>query len=156
MVATAMAVAITVIVPALGAFDTTAPSEAVEIYCVKSKAKTASRDIKAVTMKNGDPPPGQFAWSAAPESSASASRPERFVHPIIMALDLGLTTHQLLSAPQRSLRAKKTQCSMGLGSVKYMTPPSSPPSAGITLNPRCARRATTSSGSYSRKARSAP
>ena len=31
------------------------PSEAVEIYCVKCKAKTASRDIEAVTMKNGRP-----------------------------------------------------------------------------------------------------
>ena len=31
----------------------TALSEAVEIYCVKSKAKTASKDIEAVTMKNG-------------------------------------------------------------------------------------------------------
>ena len=33
---------------------TTQP-EAVEIYCVKCKAKTASRDIEAVTMKNGRP-----------------------------------------------------------------------------------------------------
>jgi len=33
----------------------TAPSGAVEIYCVKCKAKTASRDIEAVTMKNGRP-----------------------------------------------------------------------------------------------------
>ena len=33
----------------------TAPSEAVEIYCVKFKANTASRDIEAVTMKNGWP-----------------------------------------------------------------------------------------------------
>ena len=31
----------------------TTPSEAVEIYCVKCKAKTGSRDIEAVTMKNG-------------------------------------------------------------------------------------------------------
>ena len=31
------------------------PSEAVEIYCVKCKAKTRSRDIEAVTMKNGSP-----------------------------------------------------------------------------------------------------
>ena len=31
----------------------TTPSEAVEIFCVKCKAKTASRDIEAVTMKNG-------------------------------------------------------------------------------------------------------
>ena len=31
------------------------PSEAVEIYCVKCKARTASRDIEAVTMKNGRP-----------------------------------------------------------------------------------------------------
>ena len=29
------------------------PSEPVEIYCVKCRAKTASRDIEAVTMKNG-------------------------------------------------------------------------------------------------------
>ena len=33
----------------------TTPSEAVEIYCVKCKAKTASEDIEAVTMKNGRP-----------------------------------------------------------------------------------------------------
>ena len=31
------------------------PSEAVEIYCVKCKTKTASKDIEAVTMKNGRP-----------------------------------------------------------------------------------------------------
>ena len=31
----------------------TTPSEAVEIYCVKCKAKTASQDIEAVTLKNG-------------------------------------------------------------------------------------------------------
>ena len=29
------------------------PAGAVEIYCVKCKAKTASQDIEAVTMKNG-------------------------------------------------------------------------------------------------------
>ena len=33
----------------------TAPSESVEIFCVKCKAKTASRDIEVVTMKNGRP-----------------------------------------------------------------------------------------------------
>ena len=33
----------------------TTPSEAVEIYCVKCKAKTASKHIEAVTMKNGRP-----------------------------------------------------------------------------------------------------
>ena len=33
----------------------TTPSQTVEIYCVKCKAKTASRDIEAVTMKNGRP-----------------------------------------------------------------------------------------------------
>ena len=33
----------------------TTPSQAVEIYCVKCRAKTASRDIEAVTMKNGRP-----------------------------------------------------------------------------------------------------
>ena len=33
----------------------TTPSETVEIYCVKCKATTASRDIEAVTMKNGRP-----------------------------------------------------------------------------------------------------
>ncbi len=31
----------------------TTPSDAIEICCVKCKAKTASRDIEAVTMKNG-------------------------------------------------------------------------------------------------------
>ena len=31
----------------------TTPSKAVEIYCVKCKARTASKDIEAVTMKNG-------------------------------------------------------------------------------------------------------
>ena len=29
------------------------PSASVEIYCVKCKAKTGSKDIEAVTMKNG-------------------------------------------------------------------------------------------------------
>ena len=33
----------------------TTPSEVVEIYCVKCKAKTASCDVEAVTMKNGRP-----------------------------------------------------------------------------------------------------
>ena len=33
----------------------TAPSRSVEIYCLKCRAKTASRDIEAVTMKNGRP-----------------------------------------------------------------------------------------------------
>ena len=33
----------------------TTPSEAVEIYCVECKAKIASQDIEAVTMKNGRP-----------------------------------------------------------------------------------------------------
>ena len=33
----------------------TRPSEATEIYCVKCRAKTGSRDIEAVTMKNGRP-----------------------------------------------------------------------------------------------------
>ena len=28
-------------------------SEPVEIYCVKCRAKTASKDIEAITMKNG-------------------------------------------------------------------------------------------------------
>ena len=31
----------------------TTPSASIEIYCVKCKAKTASKDIEAVTMKNG-------------------------------------------------------------------------------------------------------
>ena len=30
-------------------------SEAAEIYCVKCKAKTGSKDVEAVTMKNGRP-----------------------------------------------------------------------------------------------------
>ena len=29
----------------------TTPSEAVEVFCVKCKAKTGSKDIEAVTMK---------------------------------------------------------------------------------------------------------
>ncbi len=33
----------------------TTPSESIEIFCVKCKAKTGSRDIEAVTMKNGRP-----------------------------------------------------------------------------------------------------
>ena len=33
----------------------TTPSEAAQIYCVKCRAKTASRNIEAVTMKNGRP-----------------------------------------------------------------------------------------------------
>ena len=31
----------------------TTPSERVEIYCVKCKARTGSKDIEAVIMKNG-------------------------------------------------------------------------------------------------------
>ena len=31
------------------------PSETIEIYCVKCKAKTGSKDIEAITMKNGRP-----------------------------------------------------------------------------------------------------
>ena len=31
----------------------TTPSDATEIYCVRCKAKTPSKDIEAVTMKNG-------------------------------------------------------------------------------------------------------
>ena len=33
----------------------TTPSQSVKIYCVKCKTKTPSRDIEAVTMKNGRP-----------------------------------------------------------------------------------------------------
>ena len=33
----------------------TAPTGAVKIYCVKCRAKTGSKDIEAVTMKNGRP-----------------------------------------------------------------------------------------------------
>ena len=33
----------------------TAPPDPVEIYCLKCKAKTASKDIEAVTLKNGRP-----------------------------------------------------------------------------------------------------
>ena len=33
----------------------TTPSEAVDIFCVKCKAKTASKNIEAITMKNGRP-----------------------------------------------------------------------------------------------------
>lgn len=42
-----------------------------EIYCVKCKAKTVSRDIEQVTMKNGRPPPGPGAPSVAQGSTAS-------------------------------------------------------------------------------------
>ena len=31
------------------------PSEAGEIYCVKCKVKTTTRDVAAVTMRNGRP-----------------------------------------------------------------------------------------------------
>ena len=33
----------------------TTPTEPPEIFCVKCKAKTASKDVEAVTMKNGRP-----------------------------------------------------------------------------------------------------
>ena len=33
----------------------TTPSEPIEIYCVKCKIRTGSKDIEAVTMKNGRP-----------------------------------------------------------------------------------------------------
>ena len=45
---------------------------------------------------------------------------------------------------QPALRANRTQCSIGLGSVKYMTPPSFSPSAGITLKPWFASTPSTS------------
>ena len=41
--------------PMLEFSSMTTPSDAVEIYCVKCKAKTGSKDIEAVTMKNGRP-----------------------------------------------------------------------------------------------------
>ena len=31
------------------------PSDATEIYCLKCRAKTPSRDVERVTMKNGRP-----------------------------------------------------------------------------------------------------
>ena len=31
------------------------PPESVEIYCLKCRAKTGSRDVEQVTMKNGRP-----------------------------------------------------------------------------------------------------
>ena len=46
-----------------------------------------------------------------------------------------------------TLRAKRTLCSIGLGSVKYMTPPSFAPSAGIRSRPMPAKRPSTSSAS---------
>ena len=33
----------------------TSPSPSVEIHCVRRRAKTASEDIAAITMKNGRP-----------------------------------------------------------------------------------------------------
>ena len=33
----------------------TTPSQSVEIYCLKCRAKTGSRDVEAVTIKNGRP-----------------------------------------------------------------------------------------------------
>ena len=42
-----------------------------EIYCVKCKAKTETRDLAEVTMKNGKPAAQGSAPSAAPRSSAS-------------------------------------------------------------------------------------
>ena len=33
----------------------TSSSDTVEIYCVKCKTRTGSKDIEAVTMKNGRP-----------------------------------------------------------------------------------------------------
>ena len=33
----------------------TTPSAVTQIFCMKCKAKTASRDIEAITMKNGRP-----------------------------------------------------------------------------------------------------
>ena len=31
------------------------PTESVEIYCLKCRAKTGSRDVEQVTLKNGRP-----------------------------------------------------------------------------------------------------
>ena len=76
----------------------TAPSEAVEIYCVKCKAKTASRDIEAVTMKNGRAATRSTCVDSGTKKFRIGSCPDPLAHPGIMALDLGLTTYQLLSA----------------------------------------------------------
>ena len=59
-----------------------------------------------------------------------------------------LPPHTMLGAILGAiLRAKRTQWSMGLGSVKYMTPPSFAPSGGITLRPWASKTPTTSSTS---------
>ena len=67
------------------------------------------------------------------------------VHPRPLVTRLVLRTGNRTLHP--SLRAKKTQWSIGLGSLKYMTPPSFPSSAGITLKPRSSMTPSTSSTS---------
>ena len=47
--------AIIVTASGTGAFDYDHAPESVEIYCLKCRAKTASRDVEQVTMKNGRP-----------------------------------------------------------------------------------------------------
>ena len=50
-------------------------SSAVEIYAVKRKAKTAARDIKAVTMKNGRPATrGPAAVGKRPDTTGADNR----------------------------------------------------------------------------------
>ena len=75
-------------------------------------------------------------------------------HPGPMAGPSGPETTGLSIQP--SLRANRTQCSIGFGSVKYITPPSFSPSAGITLKPWSARKPITSSKLYSWKVLSVP
>ena len=77
----------------------TTSSAPVEIYCLKCRAKTGSRDIEGRHHEERPPRhPAPSAPSVAPKSSAPASCPDWLAHPILMALDLGLTTRQLLSA----------------------------------------------------------
>ena len=48
------------------------PPESVEIYCLKCRAKTGSRDVERVTMKNGRPACALSVLCAAQASTASA------------------------------------------------------------------------------------
>ena len=46
---------IMVVASGTGSFDYGHSPESVEIYCLKCRAKTGSRDVEQVTMKNGRP-----------------------------------------------------------------------------------------------------
>lgn len=120
MVSKAMAVAVTVNVPALGGFNTTTPSQAVGVHCVKSEARTVSRHIAAFTV----PEPLRMKSGASPIS--------RFNRPFVAA-DIFLGNSAPIVSSNKSYSPKEMPCSA------TPTIPGSP-AAGTLAAPRPSRR----------------